>query len=268
MISTGLRRSLCAPMLLALLVSGCSRRDEADTAREREATPPAAERETPRATEPEMASVRFVNTYKDNVDLYFGDQKLFTGVAYRSVSPYQQVQEDWARFKLLPAGKDTAQPLATNIERVGDGTRYTIVAITKEDGSPTLRAFKDDDTAATDAAMVRVVHAAPGVGDVDVVPAGKQEALFDGVNAATVADFRSVQPMKGSLEVRDDSSNRVLARIPNANFEAGRKYTFVVTGRGKGALDVIRLSDETAGTEAARTQPMDRTGTRARDAAR
>ena len=226
----------------ALTTTGCTKK-ESETAPRAEGVPEVA-REAPKSIEKDKASVRFVNAYDGTVDLFFGETKPFAAVGYKAVTPYKELREDWAQFKLRTAGKDTADPLARNIEAVSDGERYTIVALAKEDGNATLKALKDDEAPAPDKAKIRFVHVARDIGDVDVVQTGKEEPIFDGVDFNSMADYKTVDPMKGTLQIRKDNETRALARIANVNLEAGKKYTFVITSKAKGAVEVIRLTDE------------------------
>lgn len=228
-----------AAVVLAIVAAGCSRTDTTARNEETAATPEAARTR-------ESAQVRFVNAYPSTVDLYFGDTPIFSGVEYKGVTPYKQVQEDWAQFKLRPAGQPNAEPLATNIEMVGDGERFTIIALAKEDGKATLRALEDDERPVPNKAKVRFVHAARAATDADIVLTGRTDPLFDGVDPNSTTDYVEVDPMKAALEVRSDDGNRSLLKIANVNFEPGRLYTFVIVdGKQSGTLDVIQLTDQT-----------------------
>lgn len=228
-----------AAAVLMLIAAGCSRTDTTARDQDTAAAPDASRiRET--------AEIRFVNAYPAAVDLYFGDNPVFSGIEYKGVTPYMQVQEDWAQFKLRPAAHPNAEPLATNIEIVGEGEKFTVIALANQDGKVTLRAFQDDERPAMDKAKVRVVHAAPAATDIDVVVAGQNEPILDGVNPASTSNYVEVDAMKATLEVRSEDGNRSLLKIPNANFEAGRLYTFaIVDAKKTGMLDVIQLTDQT-----------------------
>lgn len=242
-------RKVCAYSALASLVlvaPGCTRRDD-QSARERRQPAPAAEAPQPPPVEKDRAMVRFVNAYNGSVDLFFGDTKTFAGVAYKSVTPYREIREDWAQFKLRPAGRDTADPIATNVEVVSDGERYTIVALGTDEGKAVLKALKDDEAAVPERARVRIVHAARDTGDIDIVPANKQEPVFDGLRPDSVADYKEIEPTARTLEIRKDNQQRPIARI--AGLKAG-SYTFVLApSKTKGGLDVIRLTGETTPTQ-------------------
>src|SRR5688572_15547012 len=77
-------------------------------------------------------------------------------------------------------------------------------------------------------ARVRVIHAIPGMGDLDVHARGYKEALFGGVNFQTEAGYKDVNPLSGVIDIRPDGKKNAVATIPDAKFEAGKIYTIVV----------------------------------------
>jgi hypothetical protein len=222
-----------------MFVGGCSRTDT--TARDQGTAP-----EPDAARTRETAQVRFVNAYPGAVDLYFGDTPIFSGVQHKGVTSYRQVQEDWAQFKLRPAGQPNAEPLATNIEMVGNGERFTVIALAEEGGKATLRAMQDDETPAADKAKVRIVHAAGVDNDVDVLVTGRKDPVFEGVDANSTTDYVEVDPKRTALEVRSDDGERSLLKVAPVDLRPGRLYTIaIVDGKQPGTLDSIQLTDRT-----------------------
>jgi hypothetical protein len=51
--------------------------------------------------------------------------------------------------------------------------------------------------------------------------------------------------MSGTLIVRPQHKTNVVATIPNVKLEAGKSYTYIVTGK-PGALTVIKFTDAVA----------------------
>jgi hypothetical protein len=111
------------------------------------------------------------------MDLWFGDMKVFSNVAFKEVTPYVEVPAERHDFKLQLAGDTQTTAPATNSEGLSAGGHYTIVAERKngDKGGYTLDAMNDDLKVPTDGkAKVRVVNAAVGLGKIDVVgPDGK-----------------------------------------------------------------------------------------------
>ena len=103
-----------------------------------------------------------------------------------------------------------------------------------------------------DKAQVRVIHASPDSGEVDVVDKSGNKKLFSGVNFERETNYLAVDPMKTTLEVRPEGQDKSVLTVPNANFEKGKYYTIVVTGHSKGMpkLQALMIEDQLAGTPA------------------
>jgi hypothetical protein len=90
------------------------------------------------------ALVRVINAVPGgpSVDVFATDAKVFSGIAYRTTSPYKEVSGELHTFRIRLAGQDTAQPLAENSEGLSDGKHYTVVAWAGDDGKPALSIVK------------------------------------------------------------------------------------------------------------------------------
>jgi Domain of unknown function (DUF4397) len=198
----------------------------------------------------DKALVRVVQALPDyeRVDAYVGDAKEFPNVTYKSVTPYKEVPDNQEQFAIKPVGQDSAQPLAQNREGIRGGDHYTAIAMPATDGKPTLRVVGDNLTPPpAGKASVRVINASPGAGEVNVYLKDKENALFEGVNTQTATFYREVEPMTTTLEVRPQGKTDVLLTVPNVRLEPGHIYTFVIAGKGKGNLEVMKIDDRLAG---------------------
>ena len=124
-----------------------------------------------------------------------------------------------------------------------DGHRYTIVVM-RDSGSKgyETRVLRDEISDDTTQAFLRVVHAARGVDEVNVVQRGA-DTLLDGVNFTTEAGYRAVTPWTGTLEIRTEDGNRLVHSIPNLALTAGHSYTIVLTRGAGGRVESIRFDD-------------------------
>lgn len=230
-------KGLIITTALVTLFAGCNRTTERSssttttTSEGGDSTAPAgkvAERHN-------MALVRFVHATPGAppVDVWFGDTKVFPNVSYKTTTAYQTVPGERREFKVRPSGQDTAQPLAVNSEGLGDGKHYTVVALKKDDGTVTIHTIKDDLVApAVGKAKIRVVHALPNIGDVDVLAAGSKTEMFEGVDFDSATDYKEVDPWRGTLNVRKDTGGAQVLRIPNVDLAPNRLYTVIVMGGG------------------------------------
>jgi hypothetical protein len=148
------------------------------------------------------------------------------------------------------AGKDSDQPIAENSEGLAGGKHYTILIMPGTNDKTTMSVINDNiTTPPTDKAEVRVIHAAPDAGEVDVVDKAGNKKLFSGVNFERETGYTSVDPMKTTLEVRPEGQDKPVLTMPQANFEKGKYYTIVVTGNAKGMpkLQALMIEDQLAG---------------------
>jgi hypothetical protein len=193
------------------------------------------------------ALVRMVNAIPGGpaVDVFADDQETFSNVAYKEVTPYKEfAYRDRPTFWIRPAGQDTSQPLADDSKMIQSGKYYTAVALPDSNGQPTLKVVSDDLTPPrSDKVKVRLIHASPDAGEIDVYSRGKNDALFGGVNFQSEAGYREVDPIKTTLEIRPEGKKEVLVKVSNATLEADRIYTIVLAGTANGKLEAITTVD-------------------------
>lgn len=193
------------------------------------------------------ALVRLVNALptEPTVAVNSGDSALFANVKYKMVTEYRQVGDNTADFKLVTGSQTPGtQPAAENHELLSNGGRYTAIALPEKDGSgANLKIVRDEIVPGSGKAQVRVIHAAPGVGEMDVVLNGRNDPLFSGINYSTEAGFKEIDPVAGSVEIRDAGSHKRLVALKDVKFEAGKSYTIVIAGSPMSKVEAITFND-------------------------
>lgn len=187
------------------------------------------------------------------VDVYADDVRVFDAVEYKAVTPYREVPGERASFIVRPAGTPQSEPLAKNSEGLDDGEHYTVFAVPDDGSGAELLVVKDQQSLPPSGkARLRVVNATGDGGDIDVVAAGRDEALVGGVNRETVSDYETIDPVAGTLTVRPDGKRQALVTLRDVTFDAGKSYTVVVVGRGGSSsrVEAIVIQDEAAGPAA------------------
>lgn len=243
-------------LLLAVACSGEPKQTQPVTTTTDSGTstaPPARE-----AEQRDNALVRVINAVPENVsfDIYAGDEKVFESVAFKSVTSYKELSADRHSFRVLRTGHDAAQPVAENSEGLSGGKHYTIVVMPGTSDKTALFVIDDNiTTPPADRAQVRIIHASPDVGEIDVVDKQRNTKLFSGVNFEKDTSYMDVDPMKLTLEVRQEDQEQAILTLPAANFEAGKFYTIVVTGRAKGTpkLQTLMIEDQLGSAPTAST---------------
>ena len=205
-----------------------------------------------------VSLVRVVNAAPGSGSLTVraGDESPFTGVAYKSVTPYREVRGNMVRFRVTGGGASDTTDLVANNEVMADGNRYTIFIMPNEDGVNTadaanagarqlsMRVVRDELDADSTRAQVRFVNAAANAGELDLTMAGQTDPVFDDVNFGNEAGFKTIDPVtRGQLTIRREDGRASLASVRDIKaLEAGKLYTIVVSGR-RGAWDVITFED-------------------------
>ncbi len=205
------------------------------------------------------ALVRVINTVPGNTsfDVFADDQKIFDKVNFKGVTPYKELSNTRHTFRIRMAGQDKAAPLAENSEGLSGGRHYTVVVMPGTNDKTTMSVINDNITPPpADKAQVRVIHAAPDVGEVDVVDKQANKKLFSGVNFEKGTNYMNVDPAKTTLEVRSEGQDKPILTVPNANFERGRFYTIVVAGHAMGnqKLQAVLVEDQLGNEASASTQ--------------
>jgi hypothetical protein len=233
----------------ALVAAGCTpaAREDKTTRTEPAGRQPAAR---------DVALVRVVHAIPggDPVDVFADDAKTFTGVQYKTVTPYRELATERYTFKLRKSGIETAEPLVQNSEGLSAGERYTILALPGDRGeAAVLRIVRDENGSEAGKTKVRVVNASPDAGTVKVMAAGKNEALFNNVGAGSVSTYDEIEPTAATLEVRAEDGRQVLARVADQPLERGKAYTILVLGRKAGTprLEAMAVPDDPASARAA-----------------
>lgn len=200
--------------------------------------------------ERDNALVRVVNAMPGGAaSIYAGDSLAFGTVAYKSVTEFKEMPDDYFGFKAVkPGASAETDAIAENREKLSNGGHYTIIALpdddADQDSNGELRVLDDELKPLTEGkARIRFVHAIPNVEEVSVFARGNDEAIVDGVNYKMEAGWDEIDPMSGTLEIRTEDRRTALATIPSVNLEAGKSYTYVLAGR-QGKVDVIKFVDD------------------------
>lgn len=242
------RAPALAALALIAVTAGCDKRNKADDNDGVVASDSSREG---------SSMVRLVNAAPSDVavDVFADDTPVFSGIAYKAVTPYQNLKDNLVTLALRPAGAapgDTAKPLAENREMLANGDRYTVVVLpADDDGKPTLRVLEEPtDSGEAGKARIRFVNAAQGVETFDVFVPGSTDAFFDDVDFRTEAGFKDMDAGSGQIIVRADDNGPVLLTLPERTFEAGKTYTFILTNKAPGSkeLEVVSIEDDVPAT--------------------
>jgi len=193
------------------------------------------------AAQKNTALVRFINANPTakGLDIWSGDARAFSNVAYKMTTPYREMPAHAGRFQLRDFG--ATQDLAVGRREIFPGRHYTLVALSAAKHASTLVALSDNLAELEPGkARVRLINATVGVDDLDLFVSGTKTRIQHGVDASSASSFTDVDP--GTLEIRLPGK-AAPPELANLKVEADRLYTFIVTGTA-GTLDVIRVEDK------------------------
>jgi hypothetical protein len=206
--------------------------------------PPAKEAEKSNA-----ALIRAVNAIPDlkRVDLFADEERIIVDIPYKEVSHYKEIPDVRHTFIVREAGRGPETvPLAENSENLAAGDHYTFVALGGLGAKPGLYVYADNLTPPPPGrAKVRVIHASPGAGGLDVYAKERNVKLFSNVNVTTEAGYDEVDPMTVTLEVRPAGKSNPVITVPNMKFEAEKIYTVLIMGQSGGTppLEAFIIED-------------------------
>jgi hypothetical protein len=145
------------------------------------------------------ANVRIVHASPDapNVDVLVDDAVALTNVGYRAASAYLTVAPGSRRLRVRAAGLPDVVPIDATVPLVNRGN-YTVLATGLLAG---IQPLVTTDTLTAPAAgnvKIRVIHAAPAAGNVDVYATAPNADINTATPVLTNVPFRGVS---GYLEV-------------------------------------------------------------------
>jgi hypothetical protein len=192
------------------------------------------------------AQVRVAHLSPDapNVDVYVNGEPALTDVPYTTVSSYLSLPAGTQQVTVYAAG-DTSSPVIDTPVKLAAGGAYTIAAVgLVTDGSITAQVYQDDLRAPSAGnAKLRVIHASPDAGPVDVVPRGGDPLVTDLVFPEDTP-YAEVPAGTYTLDVNAAGTDQTVLTVPNAALASGGVYSaFAVGTVYADSLDVLLVQD-------------------------
>src|SRR5919107_350572 len=185
-----------------------------------------------------------------NVDVYVNGDPVLTDVPYTTVSEYLSLPAGTQQVTVYATG-DTTSPVIDVPVELAAGGAYTVAAVgLVADNSLTAQVYEDDlRSPASGNAKVRVVHASPDAGPVDVIPRGG-EALVSGLAFPEASPYAEVPAGSYTLDVNAAGTKKTALTVPDATLASGGVYSaFAVGTVFADSLNVLLVQDN-AGTSA------------------
>ncbi len=179
-----------------------------------------------------------------NVDVYVNDEPALTDVPYTTVSSYLSLPAGTQQVTVYASG-DTSTPVIDVPVKLAAGGVYTIAAVgLVTDGSITAQVYQDDLRAPSAGnAKLRVIHASPDAGPVDVVPRDGEPLVTD-LSFPEDTPYAEVPAGTYTLDVNSAGTRQTVLTAPDAALASGGVYSaFAVGTVYADSLDVLLVQD-------------------------
>ncbi len=182
----------------------------------------------------EDACVRLVHAAPDAppVDIYINEAQIARGLEFGTATEYVAVPSGGGRGVRVVA---TGAPIEEAVIDAGldfdPGQAYVILATGGGDDLELTIAGTDLRPLAEGQSRVRVIHASPDAGGVDIGVEGSEENLFDGLDFRNATNYIVVDAGDYQIEVRPGGEDLTVALQSDATLEEGVTYDLVALGR-------------------------------------
>lgn len=165
------------------------------------------------------------------VDLMVDDQPVLTNLAFGAVTQYLSVDKGDHTVKVVPAGGDASQAIASSKLSMDGGKVYAVVSAGPTD-KVELKSFEMDvDPVEDDNVRLQVIHAANGVDDIDIAPTTPvgSDPILKGISYFDASDNVNFRGGDISLEVRKSGEEGSLVKLPTFSAKAGSVVDIIIT---------------------------------------
>ena len=207
------------------------------------------------------AHVRVAHLSPDapNVDVYVNGEPALTDVPYTTISEYLPLPAGTQQVTVYATGDTTTPVIDTPVELAAGGA-YTVAAVgLLADESLTAQVYEDDLSAPAEGnSKVRVVHASPDAGPVDIVPRGG-DALVSGLEFPSASPYAEVPAGTYTLDVNAAGTDQTALTVPDAALASGANYSaFAVGTVYADSLQVLLVQDNAGATATATAAASER----------
>jgi hypothetical protein len=183
---------------------------------------------------PEDACVRLVHAAPDApaIDAYINDAQVAADLSFGTATEYAAVPSGGGRgVRVVAAGGDTEESVLDGSFDLDAGQAYEILV---QGGGTDLGiniTGVDLRPVAEGQARLRVIHASPDAGAVNIGLEGDEENLFEGADFGNATDYVILDAGEYPIEVRPGDDDMTVALRSDVTLEEGMVYDLVAIGR-------------------------------------
>ena len=182
----------------------------------------------------EDACIRIVHAAPDTppVDVYVNDAQIAQNLEFGIATEYVAVPSGAGRgMRVTPTGSPLEEAVIDWSFDLDPGQAYVMLANGAADDLELSITGTDLRPVAEGQSRLRVIHASPDAGAVDIGVEGQEENLFEGVDFRGATDYIVVDAGDYPIEVRPGGEDLTVALQSDATLEAGVTYDLVALGR-------------------------------------
>jgi Domain of unknown function (DUF4397) len=180
------------------------------------------------------ACIRLVHAAPDAppVDIYFNDAQIAQGLAFGTATEYVTAPSGGGRgVRVAAEGTPVEEAIIDTALDFDPGQAYELLVTGGGDDLELTITGTDLRPLAAGQARLRVIHASPDAGAVDIGVEGSEENLFEGIDFRTATEYVVLDAGDYPLEVRPGGEDMTVALQSDAMLEEGVTYDLVALGR-------------------------------------
>jgi len=180
------------------------------------------------------ACIRLVHTAPDAppIDVYLNDTPIVEGLAFGTATEYVAAPSGTGRgVRVTAEGTPVEEAMIDTGLDFEPGQAYELLVTGGEDDLELTVTGTDLRPLAEGQARLRVIHASPDAGAIDIGVEGSEDNLFEGVDFRDATDYIVVDAGDYPLEVRPGGEDMTVALQSDATFAEGITYDLIVVGR-------------------------------------
>lgn len=183
---------------------------------------------------PTDACLRLVHAAQDapGIDVYVNEAQIADGLEFGTATEYAAVPSGGGRgVRAVAAGGPMEEAILDEGLDFDPGQAYEIVFTGTGDDLGLLITGVDLRPVAAGQARLRVIHASPDAGGVNIGLTGQDENLYEGVDFGDATEYIIVDAGDYPIEVRPGGDDMTVALQADATIEEGMVYDLVALGR-------------------------------------
>jgi hypothetical protein len=180
------------------------------------------------------ACLRFVHAASDAspLDVFLSDAQFAQALEFGTATEYVAAPSGAGRgARVVATGQPVEEAVIDTSLDFEPGQAYEILVTGEGDDLELTITGTDLRPLAAGQARLRVVHASPDAGAIDVGIEGQEENLFEGVDFRDATNYVVLDAGEYPLQVRPGGDDMTVALQSNATLEAGVTYDLIALGR-------------------------------------